>query len=726
MRTIQTTALLSLALTAAACADNSTGDDSNASADTDKKTDPGDTDDDTLPTGDGPGPTTGGPDDTGDTAPSTTNADSGEPVDPGPPGEESCDAGDQAWVKRAVPLIQGRRPEGMREVLLLVSIIEQLDAAGADGRAIVARGLASGDHYQRRWKNFLWERLRINRVEIKANYDCYSETGPAAADGDLAAFIRDNDASGSNFGQQFTLGDVLESSLHLDDLSPLYRADMFARMARPLQGANITQEEFEINARSNFGEIFESAYLGRRSGCLECHNSEDSVTYSPDPKFNHFWAIPGNFERALFGDPEGRDEAEIYAMFRWTNFVRDQGGITPWGMSDECGRFVDAHDGDILGNPAYLGGELPENQQLFDIDPLFKSGFAALGADGLMLGADMNVPPDQALAYLTAVNISNQVWEEMMGYPLTLAHSFPRNERQRQILETLTDAFISEDFSLRTLITDITLHPYFNNDAPDECGSANPYFMEPVFDPFTISSSDPSRLGNGVGDRVQRYSAWVLVDSAMRAMWWDLPVQQIPDNQNNFPGLAFLRDEGIFVKDAQNGFNGVDFNGMLSWEDRLASGHDPNLDGDCTGPLGQACADYEWIELMLTEAAGAGGVTIRELAAAIKDRLIAEPTIDESELPVLASIIGLDPAATMGSADPIALEEGTRRYAGLLLNTPQFMLSGVPSRDQDPSELPRFTAPGTDTESLCNHLAPLVLGATYKYTCGPEGVVLSR
>ena len=724
MRTTTTRPLLCLALAAAAaCGDSTSADDGEDT----KKTDSGDSADseDPGPT-EAPDPTEG---ETGDPDPTTGpggSADSGEPVDPGPPGEESCDAGHEAWVKRAIPLIQGRKPEGMREVLLLVSLIEQLDAAGADGRAMVARGLTSGPLYQRRWQNFLWEQLSVNRIETKSNFDCYSVTTAAAADDELAAFIRDNDASGSDFGAAFTLGDVLSSALHLDDLSPLYRADMFARMAEPLQGANISQEEFEVNARSNFGEIFESAYLGRRSGCLECHNSEMSVTYSPDPKFNRFWAIPGNFERALYGAPEGRDEAEIYAMFRWTGFVDKDNGTTPWGMSDDCGRFLDDHEGDILGTPGYLGGDLPENQQLFDIDPLFKSGFASLAADGLGLGDGNDVEPDQALAYLTAVNITNNVWEEMMGYPLTLAHSFPRNERQRQTLQDLSAAFISEGFSLRTLVTDIALHPYFNADAPDACNTSNPYFMEPVFDPFSITSSDPSRKGNGVGDRVQRYSAWVLVESAMHAMWWDLPVQQIPGGKNNFPGLAFLRDEGIFVKDAQNGFNGVDFNGMLSWEDQLAPGYSPGLEGACTGPLGQPCAMYEWIELMLTEAAGTSGVTVRDLAAAIKDRLIAEPTIDDAELEVIASIIGLDPAAKMNSVDPVALEQGTRRYAGLIMNTPQFMLSGVPSRDQDPSQVPKFAAAGTDTESLCNYLAPLVLTDKYNFTCSADGVALSR
>lgn len=683
-------------------------------------------------TTDGPGGTGGPATDSGE-IPTTGDGggDSGAPDDPGtepPPageGEESCDAGDEAFIKRLIPLLQGRKPEGMREVQLLVSAIQQLDAKGQDGRAIVARGLASGDLYLRRWRTFFFEQLKINRIEQKSNYNCYSSLTPAADSGDLAAFIRDNDAQGSSFGASFTMADVMTSALRLDDLSPMYRADMFARMARPLSGANISQEEFEVNARSNYGEIFESSYLGRRGGCLECHTSTESVTYNPDPKYNHFWAIPGDFEGAIYGDPHGRPEEELYAAFRWTGFVDNQGPVKPWDWSGSCGRFNPDGGGDILGIPGYLGGDLPDNGQLFDIDPLFKTGFATLASEGLMVAGDLSVAPDQALAYLTAVTITNGVWKEMFGYPLTLAHSFPRNEKQREILSELAGAFISDDYSLRTLLVELVTHPYFNQDAPDLCDASTAYHMEPVFDPFSVTASDPNQRGNGVGDRVQRYSAWVLIESALRAMWWDLPVQQADANEFNFPAVNFLRDQGVFLKDAINGFNGVDFNGLLSWENQLASGNKQLLQGACTGPLGQPCAQYEWIELMLTEASKSPGATVGDIAAAIKDRLITEPTIDgPAEIAAIEGVIGLPLATPMSQADSGQLEAGARRFVGMLLSTPQFMLSGVPSRDQDPASIPAFAVPGTDTQSLCDLHAPQILGDQFPWTCSADGVKL--
>lgn len=650
--------------------------------------------------------------------------DGGEPPAAADPGEQDCDAGDEAWVKRAIPLIQGRRPEGIREVRLLVAMIEQIDAAGGDGREVIARGLADGELYHQRWFDFFFEQLRINRVEIKANYSCYGVRTAAAADSELAAYIRDNDAQGADFGENFTFHDVLESSLRLDDITPAYRADLFARMARPLTGANVTEAEIEVVRRANYGEIFGSAYLGRRPACLECHNSEESVTYSPDPALNHHWAIAGKFERAIFGEAKGRPEAELFAAFRWSGFVRDDGPARPWGMSGACGRFTTDRGGDLLGDPGYLGGPLPAEPYLFDLDPKYRAGLAALAEEGLVLGPDLAVAPDQALAFLLATNIVNQVWEEVMGYPLTLATSFPRNAKQREILQELSELFIAERYSVRELLVGIVTHPYFNQDAPDACGAATAYHLDPVFEPFSRTATDPNVRGNSVGDRVQRYSAWVLIDSAARAMWWPLP-QRLSDGP--LPAAGFLREQGVFLKDATPGFNGVDFGSLLSWEARLAAGENPFLGGACTGPLGGECASFEWIELMLNEGAGLGDATVREIAAAIKDRLITEPTIaNAAEEQVIEEVIGFALDAKMTGLDSGLLEAGARRYAGLLLNTPQFMLAGVPSRDQDPAADPRIVAPGADTATLCAVLSPALLGDAWSWSCGPGGVTVSK
>ncbi len=665
---------------------------------------------------------------TTDATTTSPGSDSGEPPPP-ETGEELCDAGDEAWVKRAIPLLQGRKPESIREVRLLVSMIEQIDAQGGDGREVVARGLASGELYRERWATFFFDKLRVNRIDERRNVGCYSTRTAAADSPDLAAFVRDNDPN-SDFGSDWTMADLVRSALRLDDLSPLYRADLFARMARPLNGANVTIEELEIMRRGNYGEAFDAAYLGRKVICLECHNSAESVTWDPDPEKNRFWAIPALLEKAVYGDNKGRPEEEIYAVFRYAGFADSNFGAAPWGIFSACGRFDTGHSGDVLGVPAYLAGDLPAAAHVYDLDPKLKAGFEKLASEGLVTDGNMEVSdPNVALAFMVATNIANQVWEEAMGSPLTVAHHFPRNEKQREILEDLATTFAGNRYSLRSLLAEIVLHPYFNQDTPDACDASTAYPLEPVFDPFSISSADPNERGNGVGDMVHRYSAWVLLDSAAQALWYDKP-ERFGSGQFGAPTkLDFLRSMGVFLKDAEPGSNGIDLAGLLHWEDQLARADDPMLAGDCTGPLAGPCA-YDWIDALVTEALATPGATMRDLAVAIKDRLITEPEIygaaeeDAIEAGMLLTDGALDaPVADVGAADA---EIAARRFAGVLLNTPQFMLAGVPSRDQDPAFDPVIVVPGTDTQTICEAIAPQVLGSGWSYTCDADGITVTK
>ena len=86
----------------------------------------------------------------------------------------------------------------------------------------------------------------------------------------------------------------LGSALELDDLSPVYRAHLFAMMSRPYTAANVGANELERSRRQNFGAVFEAAYIHRDIVCLSCHNSEFSVTYNEDPAKNRAWPVPGS------------------------------------------------------------------------------------------------------------------------------------------------------------------------------------------------------------------------------------------------------------------------------------------------------------------------------------------------------------------------------------------------------------------------------------------------
>ena len=97
-----------------------------------------------------------------------------------------------------------------------------------------------------------------------------------------------------------------------------------------------------------------------------------------------------------------------------------------------------------------------------------------------------------------------------------------------------------------------------------------------------------------------------------------------------------------------------------------------------------------------------------DVAVALKDRLIAEPEIaNDAEIAAIEGVMGEsldDTVSSVGQSDALV---AARRYAGLLLNTPQFMLDGMPSRPQVTEADPVLVVPGTDTQSVCEHFATL-------------------
>jgi len=709
---------------------DSTDDDDDPS-DPDQGTDPDESDDDGNPV--------------------TSGEDGGEPE---PPGEdpELCDAGDESWAKRVLPAVQGRRPEGIREVRILVQMIEQLDELGVDGRRVVARGLANGDEYFDRWKQFLYEQLRVNVNNDRRNETCYDLFGPEANDSQLAAHIRDNGPA-ADYGTAFWLGDVVYSALRLDDVSPAYRADLFARLSAPDVAGNVSATELEVMRRANYGQSFESNYLGRKTECLPCHRGDFSVTDVPgDEEADRHWNIPGHFELSVYGPNAGDgNEPRAHAIFRRAGFASIPTDAAPfadrpWGMYEVCGLFDFAATAgsDLLDEEAYMVGDYPQGATIVALDARMRQGFATLVDDGLVLEPDESVADETvAFAYMFAMNFANKTWRELMGYPLVVANNFPRNRAQRDLLELLTNSFADDGYSLRSLLTEIVAHPYFNQAPPDTCTASTPYHLPAIYNPFTKSSTDPNLRGNGVGDGLHRYTAMVLLDMMARTMWWDRPQRfgaqdiEIPGancGAGGFPECAagpaqldFLRDTGVFLNDSESGFNGVDFNGLLHWEYQLAQGEDPGLGGECTGPLGGACATTEdWIEQLVAEGLDAPEATMLDVMVAVKDRVITESEIASSaEVDAIEALTGVsldDSVADVGAAQA---EEAARLYAGLLFNTPQFLLDGVASPDQDAADDPVLVVPGTGTAQLCEHLGDLVLGDAFTWSCSADGITIS-
>lgn len=695
--------------------------------------------------------------------------DSAETTDPDvvePPEEPDyvvCDAGHEAWVKRTIPILLGRQPTGIREVRVLAAMVEQTS------REAVAKGLMERPEYITRWAAWLKDELRVNRVGDKMHASCYGDPVQPQDEGAIAQWVSEHAPDTTeSIGAAFNMTDVLQSSLKLDDLTPFYRAHLFAMMPKPITGANVAALELDLTRRQDFGENFESIYLHRNVVCAGCHNSEFATTDSPDPELDRHWPLEGKFEKAVYGNSSGIKEMEVYSIFRHLGVVRSNGGTRPWKMLAACGRFESRTniDSDPAEYNAHFTTDLGMTASIWDVEQALHEGVDSLRENG-MLSVDpetLEVSGPEAFAYLVSMRIVNQVWREVMGYPLTLVHYFPRNEHQRDILGELTQHFVMEQWSLKTLLLDIVLHPTYNDNAAiDGCGDSA-YYFPPIFNPWILDEPDEELHGNSVGDATFRYNARVMLNMLNTAMEWPAS----PD----FPNAeqeVFQKAVGVFVKDAEPGFSGVDFQGMLTWENRYgacasqgSSGGSGDAgtcvgycggqavgcycDAECVG-AGDCCPDYEavcvngeipssgsgddWIGKLVTVAKlsmtddvdDPDNITVRDVVASLKNRLLVEPDIDDtSEAALIATLFEVEDLDT-----PLASAEGwedrLRRLCGVLVSTPQFLLAGNAPADQ--ATTPRLEMNGS-YQSICENYAsafydPLV----WTVTCSEDSVLIT-
>lgn len=681
--------------------------------------------------------------------PNTTGTSSGVVDPPANPTHvwTECQASDQAWVRRALLAVSGRRGWGQAEVNAYEDILKGVRAAdrkaagkfgdigaslpseGGDienGKRLIARAMMQENAFRERWSDFLMDALRVVRIEIKSQQSCYGPPNPNALDdGTLARFVRDNDSSnGATPLPNFTMGQLLSSAIQLDDLSVVYRAHLFAMMSLPIYGANVSFEAMERIQRQDFGTIFSTSYLHRDLVCLACHNSEFSVTYNEDPALNRAWPTPGLFEQALFGASNGKhpadevptkgpDDLRFYSMFRVVNVVG--GNQRPWGWSGQCGGFNVPQQPDPLNIDAYFAGihSTPAEPQkglyasIWDVERALHRGVDKLAAHGLTrLGAGKLGDEDEAFAYLVAQTIVEKVWNEIIGSRLTVANYFPRTQVQRDVLMTLTEHFVATHFSLKTLIEDILAHPVFNMRSPDEGCGASAYEMPNVLDPWTVSESDLGKRANSPADGVFALSSRLLVRSLHRAMEW----AYLPEYPQQEQDEIFQVSIGYFIKDADPGFRGLDFQGRLSYEDNYAT---------CT-PYGN---NNDFIKKIVATAAATPGATTSDAIIALKDRLLGEPSIDAGEQ---ADLDALLQKPINGPVDVASLEGSLRTVCGVLVSSPQFMMGGLAPKDT--RDVPKLSPPEINYGGTCGYLAGFLGGTTpaYTVTCANGAVTITR
>jgi hypothetical protein len=231
----------------------------------------------------------------------------------------------------------------------------------------------------------------------------------------------------------------------------------------------------------------------------------------------------------------------------------------------------------------------------------------------------------------------------------------------------------------------------------------------------------------------------------------------------------FQRDIGMFLKDTEIGFRGMDFQTALTWETTYSPCRDPNLvevtqepggppvdsTESCAGRcgkdseesncacdpscmhIGDCCPDFEsvcaamafgfgspdWIERILTLGETIPEATFGDAVSALKDRLLTDPDLsDPSEQQRLADLadVALDtPLASLEDAD-----QRLRWICGAYLNVPQFLLAGLAS-PAGANRQARIRVPETAFKSLCEaHAAELF--ASGVMSCSENAVTLKQ
>jgi hypothetical protein len=648
-----------------------------------------------------------------------------------------CAGDPPSFVRATMLALDGRRPRSQAEVDVYVDLYNAVKTAGGDPKDTVARAIMDRPEFGERWIDTFMDAMHVQRIDIQNEASCWDRPARSTTDAGLATAIRNQAATTSGDGKgAWTMADLARSAMVLDDPTPLYRAQLFSMVAHPIPAANVPAKEAELARRADFGETFDSGFLHRDVVCLSCHNSERSVTDSDDPVMDRHWPVPGMAERAVYGTSAGIDNDRAHAAFRVDGF--SQGNARPWGWSADCGEFAGPTVGDDIaavdGKLASLSGR---RLTVYQLEQALARGFDKLRGQLPPIGADGAIAdPDTALAWLVTLKITEDVWKRATGTSLTIANYFPRNQHTSELLHGLATKFTQSGFSIKALLVAIVSSDYFNRQ-PAELGCGKtPYTYPAVFDPWVTSDADPERRFNGPGDAVTALDARTLVTATNAALDWSAPpaASRFPDygdgceestcsQMQSYCGqfgaccnsykaacmmggvmpsvqVPFERGVGMFLRNSERGFRGLDFQARLVWEDRY---------GACTRP-GWVSSDF--IDKLVAAGAADPAATVADVAAALKDRIIGESAlVDAAEVNAMVALFG----ATLEMPASKVTASAARQLCGALLGSPQFLLQGIAGRGGD---RPKLTPTDVGYDAICADVATHVAGRTVTCTGG--------
>lgn len=323
------------------------------------------------------------------------------------------------------------------------------------------------------------------------------------------------------------------------------------------------------------------------------------------------------------------------------------------------------------------------------------------------------VQPDEAFAFLTASNLVDGIWMSIMGYRLTIDHGYPRNKQQRDALWNLTEyTFVSNDWSLKSVVRKIMDSNWMGRRAPTISQADSAYVLPMLVDPWV--EADPVEVpnpaahekANGQGELVNRYRVNTVLRKIGYALNWDQP-KPFPSagGYASSYGYPSPLDEnlGQYLSPGIPGFSGVNFQSLLALESET---------GLCN-KSGRALSATDWIDKLVTEvqsfnsANPSSPLTVGEVWSILKDRLIQDTTIEDvlpsalddvtdakTEQQALVEFInqGLGTNLTINSSatelNASQLEGKLREGCGIIVKTPDFLLSNITPRGYSDNNMP--------------------------------------
>lgn len=294
---------------------------------------------------------------------------------------------------------------------------------------------------------------------------------------------------------------------------------------------------------------------------------------------------------------------------------------------------------------------------------------------------------NHAFVFLLAAKVVNSIVDEVSGEDLVMTHGFPRNPDQADALASLSMTFV-ERFSLQDVLKEIVLSDAFNRAAPDD-PTTEPYNLPmlpfPEAEVAPTSSVDLDSNANSEGDFVHKHSPSGLLMQVHAALGW--PAPPIAGGLDSYPTLEMMTALGRYTERTKFEREHWALDTYAAWESGVATCRKPDtvLAGTVHLAKGVVADDFDaiapknWVDWIdeLAESA-APDATWEDLAVSIKDRLLADPTMDDHERNLIAELWDVDLGSHAGNELKSADVELLRDYCGVLLSSPQFVMRGTP------------------------------------------------